>query len=96
MAILRGRLEAVRAALTVFDAIDIFRPEGLSEGWITTRPLAALTIGDILATVTWLAIAFLLIRALFKPNDAFEEAWEYFGLVLVLIAGALFLYAHWA
>jgi hypothetical protein len=48
-----------------------------------------------------LAIAFLLIRALFKPNDAFEEAWEYFGLVLVLVlvliaGGALFLYAHWA
>jgi hypothetical protein len=83
----------------LFGALFIFRPEGLSEGWITTRPLAALTIGDIFATVTWLVIASLLLRALFKPNEDFEQAWEYFGLVLVLvlvlIAGALFLYAHW-
>jgi hypothetical protein len=84
----------------LFGALFIFRPEGLSEGWIATRPLAALTLGDIAAAVGWLAIAFFLIRALFKPDDAAKEAWGYFGFVLVVVllltTGGLFLYAHWS
>jgi hypothetical protein len=81
----------------LFGALFIFRPEALSEGWITTRPLAQLTIGDITGSVLWVVIGLVLMYALFNPKRRpdFQEAWGYFGLVLVLgavVLGAVFLY----
>jgi hypothetical protein len=81
----------------LFGALFIFRPEALSEGWITTRPLAQLTIGDITGFVLWVVIGLVLMYALFNPKRRpdFQEAWGYFGLVLVLgavVLGAVFLY----
>ena len=62
---------------------------------ITTKPLAQLVISDIVATVVWVIIGFILLRALFKPNPRpdYQEAWGTFGLVLgvgVLVLGAVF------
>jgi len=81
----------------LFGALFIFRPEALSEGSITTRPLAQLTIGDITGSVLWVVIGLVLMYALFNPKRRpdFQEAWGYFGLVLVLgavVLGAVFLY----
>ena len=81
----------------LFGALFIFRPEASSEGWITTRPLAQLTIGDITGSVLWVVIGLVLMYALFNPKRRpdVQEAWGYFGLVLVLgavVLGVVFLY----
>src|SRR5262249_6977964 len=79
----------------LFGALFIFRPEGLSN--VTSKPLAQLYIGDILAAVLWVVMALVLLNAFFRPNPRpdFQEAWGLFGLVLsigALLLGALFLY----
>jgi hypothetical protein len=72
----------------------VFVPEGVSEGWITKRPFAELTIGDVAAAALWwLAAAylvrtgFIMFRALFSPNPRpdFREHWGYFGLALFAV-----------
>jgi hypothetical protein len=76
-------------------ALFIFRPEGASD--VTTKPIAQLAIGDIMAAVVWVIIGLLLLRALFKPNPRpdYQEAWGLLSVVLIigaLVLGALFLY----
>jgi hypothetical protein len=87
-----GRI-AVYACL--FGALFIFRPQGASD--VTTKPVAQLAIGDIMAAVVWVIIGLLLLRALFKPNPRpdYQEAWGRLSVVLIigaLVLGALFLY----
>jgi hypothetical protein len=68
----------------LFGLLFVFRPEGVSEGWITKRPFAELTIRDVAAAALWGLAAVYLVRALFNPNPRpdFREHWGYFGLVL--------------
>ena len=77
----------------LFGALFIFRPEAD----VSSKPLAQLSIGDVLAAVLWVVIALVLLNAFFRPNPRpdFQEAWGLFGLVLsigALVLGALFLY----
>jgi hypothetical protein len=79
----------------LFGALFIFKPEGLSD--VTTKPLAQLSIGSIMAAVLWVVIGLVLLNAFFKPNPRpdFQEAWGFLGFVLsigALLLGALFLY----
>jgi len=80
----------------LFGALYIFIPKGMSEGWLTTRPFAELTLGDIGGPILWVGAGILLIRALFNPNPRpdFREAWGYFGLLLIAVFGGLYFYFH--
>jgi hypothetical protein len=61
-----GFVSRIAVYACLFGALFIFRPEGASD--VTTKPIAQLAIGDIMAAVVWVIIGLLLIRALFKPN----------------------------
>jgi len=78
----------------LFVALFIFRPEGLSE--VTTKPLAQLAIGNIIAGVVWVIFGLLLLNALLKPNPRpdFQEAWGVVSVIVLgaLVLGAVFLY----
>ena len=68
--------------------------------WPTTnifdKPLASLTLGEILHTALFIAMTVLLTHFLFDPSDAPETrtAWQVLGVVLVLGALVLMLVLH--
>jgi hypothetical protein len=68
-----------------FGVLFIFMPEGVREGWITTKPFSALNLGDVLGALVWLLIGMKLFHALFKPNPRpdFREALGWFGVALI-------------
>jgi hypothetical protein len=61
-----GFVGRIAMCACLLGALFIFRPEGASD--VTTKPIAQLAIGDIMAAVVWVIIGLLLLRALFKPN----------------------------
>ena len=71
-----------------FGVLFIFMPEGMKEGWLTTRPFSALTLGDVLGSLVWILIAIKLGHALFNPNPRpdFRETLGWFGVGLIGLA----------
>jgi cytochrome c biogenesis protein CcdA len=61
----------------LFGLLFIFMPESIREGWITTKPFAALTLGDVLSALVWTLIGFKILHSLFHPNPRpdFRESW---------------------
>jgi hypothetical protein len=87
------RLFGIVTRLVVYAALF----GALYEFWPTTnifdKPLASLSMSEILQTAWFIAMAVLLVRFLFNPSDAPETraAWQALGVVLVLGALALML-----
>ena len=69
----------------------IFAPKNISN-----TPLGTLTLSDILATVLFIAIGIALLRALFNPSESeqIKEAWDWLGVVMVIIVGIGTLYLY--
>ncbi|HZD51571.1 MAG TPA: hypothetical protein VE175_00860, partial [Woeseiaceae bacterium] len=85
---LAARLAAYGA---VFFALYKSVPENIID-----RPLATLTIRDIVYPLLWLGALLMLVKSLFNPtdDDAVRENWGKLGLSLIvvaIVAGALFL-----
>jgi hypothetical protein len=86
-----GFLTRLLTYAALFLPLYIWAPKDISQ-----TPLATLTLSDIAGTVAFVAIAIVLIRALFDPSDddQIKDAWGWFGVVLlgVIGIGALYLY----
>ena len=63
---------------------------------IFTKPLASLTLGEILHTAGFIAMAVLLASGLFNPNDDPEirKAWAALGVLLIVGAVVLVYFAR--
>jgi hypothetical protein len=83
-----GVVARIFAYAYFFLVLFCFMPQGLSEGWLTTRPFSQLTLGDIFAALVWTLIGAKLIHALFNPNPRpdFREYWGWGGVTLIVLA----------
>jgi hypothetical protein len=79
-----------------FGVLLFFMPEGLSEGWVFSRPFSGLTLSDVLGSLVWILIAIKLGHALFNPNPRpdFREqlGWVGVGLIILTVFPAIVVY----
>jgi hypothetical protein len=80
-----GFVTRIFVYLCIFGLLLFFTPESLRDGWIFSRPFAALTLGDVLGALVWTLIAVRLGYALFHPNPRpdFRENYGWLGVVMI-------------
>jgi hypothetical protein len=69
----------------IFCLLFYFTPDSLRDGWLFSRPFAALTLSDVLGALVWFVILLRLVHALFNPNPRpdFREHYGWLGVVLI-------------
>ena len=69
----------------IFGLLYYFTPDSLRDGWLFSRPFAALTLSDVLTALVWLLILLRLVHALFNPNPRpdFREHYGWLGVVSI-------------
>jgi len=83
------------ARLALYGAVFFVLYKSVPEN-IIDRPLATLTIRDIVYPLLWLLALLMLIKSLFNPvkDEAVREDWGKFGIAIIavaVVAGAIFL-----
>jgi hypothetical protein len=80
----------------IFGLLFYFTPESLRDGWLFSRPFAALSLSDVLGALVWFLILLRLVHALFNPSPRpdFREHYGWLGVVLIgLVVTALIAFA---